>query len=118
MASTKEMSPISRKSISKLIVIQPSFRVVGQTHAEWQRFKQPENKRQIFGSALATIHLSLTFGFFKCLPQDICVMTSFDYNYQNAFRCSLCYADSVTHERFFIKEKILNTIACPKAFFW
>ena len=77
------MSPISRKSVSKLIVIQPSFRVVGQTHAEWQRFKQPENKRQIFGSVLATIHLSITFGFFKCLPQDICVMTSFDYNYQN-----------------------------------
>ena len=35
-------------------------------------------------------------------------MTSFDYNYQNAFRYNLCYADCVTHERFFTKEKILN----------
>ena len=33
ISSTKEMKPITRKSTSKL-VMQPSFRAVGQTHAE------------------------------------------------------------------------------------
>ena len=33
ISSTKEMNPITRKSTSKL-VMQPSFRAVGQTHAE------------------------------------------------------------------------------------
>ena len=42
------------------------------------------------------------------------IMASFDYTYQNAFRCNLC----VTHERFFTKGKILNTIACLKAFWY
>ena len=34
----KEMNPIARKSMSKLVT-QPSFRAVGQTHAEWQTFE-------------------------------------------------------------------------------
>ena len=38
-----------RKSMSKL-VMQPSFRAVGQTHAEWQTFEKPKNKRQMYGS--------------------------------------------------------------------
>ena len=38
-----------RKSVSKL-VMQPSFRAVGQTHVEWQTFEKPENKRQTYGS--------------------------------------------------------------------
>ena len=33
-----------------VIVIQPSFRAVGQTHAEWQTFEKPENERQMYGS--------------------------------------------------------------------
>ena len=37
------MNPITRKSVSEL-VMQPSFRAVGQTHAEWQTFEKPENK--------------------------------------------------------------------------
>ena len=37
ISSTKEM----RKSVSKL-VMQPSFRAVGQTHAEWQTFEKLE----------------------------------------------------------------------------
>ena len=41
------MNPITRKSMSKL-VMQPSFRAVGQTHAEWQTFEKPENKRQMY----------------------------------------------------------------------
>ena len=32
---TKEMNPITRKTVSKLLVTQPSFRAVDQTHAEW-----------------------------------------------------------------------------------
>ena len=44
------------------------------------------------------------------------MMTSFDYNYQDAFRYNLCYADF--YERFFSKEKIPNTIACLKAFWY
>ena len=40
----------------------------------------------------------------KVTTLEICTMTSFDYNYQNAFRCNLCSVDGVTHERFFIKE--------------
>ena len=35
--------------MSKL-VIQPSFRAVGQTHTEWQTLEKPENKRQMYGS--------------------------------------------------------------------
>ena len=35
--------------MSKL-VIQPRFRAVGQTHAEWQTFEKLENKRQMYGS--------------------------------------------------------------------
>ena len=50
ISSIKEMNPITRKSVSKLVT-QPSFRAVGQTHAEWQTFEKPENKRQImYGS--------------------------------------------------------------------
>ena len=40
-------------------------------------------------------------------------MTSFDYNYQNAFRCNLCFVDFV--ERFFKNEKILNAISLPQS---
>ena len=43
------MNPITRKSMSKLVT-QPGFRAVGQTHAEWQAFENPENKRQMYGS--------------------------------------------------------------------
>ena len=49
--------------MSKL-VMQPSFRAVGQTHAEWQTFEG-----HLSGTGrLTAIHLSLIFGFFKCLP--------------------------------------------------
>ena len=34
------------------------------------------------------------------LHKYICMMTSFNYNYQNAFRCNIC----VTHERFFASK--------------
>ena len=45
-------------------------------------------------------------------------MTSFDYNYQNAFRCNLCYAD-LCHARVILHtHKNLNTIACLKAFWY
>ena len=48
--------------MSKL-VIEPSVKKVGQTHAEWQTFENPENKRQMYGSKawvpLTAIHLSL-----------------------------------------------------------
>ena len=53
------MNPITRKSMSKL-VIQPSFRAVGQTHVEWQTFGKFENKRYIYGlGGLTAKHLSL-----------------------------------------------------------
>ena len=39
--------------------------------------------------------------------------TSFDYNYQNAFRCNLCFVDFV--ERFFKNETILNTFSLPQS---
>ena len=47
ISSTKEMNPITWKSISKL-AMKPSFRSVGQTHAEWQTFEKI--KRQMYGS--------------------------------------------------------------------
>ena len=40
ITSTKEMNPITRKSMSKA---KPSFRAVGQTHAEWQTFEKLKN---------------------------------------------------------------------------
>ena len=36
------MNPIARKGMSKFVT-QPSFRAVGQTHAEWQTFENHEN---------------------------------------------------------------------------
>ena len=47
--SAKEMNPIIRKNMLKL-VIQTSFIAVDQTHAEWQTFEKPENKRQMYDS--------------------------------------------------------------------
>ena len=45
------------------LVMQPSFRAVGQTHAEWQTFENLENKRQnVWQSGMGrmtTIHLCL-----------------------------------------------------------
>ena len=32
------------------LVTQPRFRKVGQTHATWQTFEKPNNKRQTYGS--------------------------------------------------------------------
>ena len=46
ISSTKEMNPITRKSMSKL-VMQPSFRAVGQTLVV--EFEKLENKRQMYG---------------------------------------------------------------------
>ena len=43
------------------LVIQPSFRAVGQTHAEWQTFEKPENKRQMYDSQAWVYHTFLLF---------------------------------------------------------
>ena len=45
----KQMNPITRKIMWKL-ALQPRFRAVGQTHANWQTFEKPENKRQMYSS--------------------------------------------------------------------
>ena len=42
------MNPIARRSMSTL-VIQPSFRALGQMQVKWQTFENPENKRQMYG---------------------------------------------------------------------
>ena len=44
--------PIMRKGMSKL-AMQPSFRAVGQTHAEWQTFEKLEYKREMYGSQVS-----------------------------------------------------------------
>ena len=46
------------------LVIQPSFRALGQMQVKWQTFEKSENKRQVHPS-LTTIHLSLIVRFFK-----------------------------------------------------
>ena len=38
-----------RKCMSKL-VIQPSFKAVGQKAVEWKTFENPQNKRQMYDS--------------------------------------------------------------------
>ena len=43
------MNPTKKKSMSTL-VIQPSFRALGQKQAKWQTFEKPENMRQMCGS--------------------------------------------------------------------
>ena len=43
------MNPIVRKSMSTLL-IQPSFRALGQVQVKWQTFENPEKKRQMYGS--------------------------------------------------------------------
>ena len=42
-------------------------------------------------------------------------MTSFDYNYQNAFRCKLCYAD-LCHTRVILhKRKNIEYSSLPQS---
>ena len=72
ISSIKEINPITRKSMAKLVT-QPSFRVVGQTHTEWQTFEKPKNNRQMYGGRLTTIHLSLISRLFKCLSFRVCL---------------------------------------------
>ena len=62
------------KSMSTL-VIQPSFRAVGQTQAKWQTFLKKLKIRDkcIVHPSLTTIHLSLIFRFFKCLRFRMCL---------------------------------------------
>ena len=63
ISSAKEMNPITRKGMSKL-VMQPSLRAVGHTHAEWQAFGKPETNVWQWGMGrLTTIHVSYFRGF-------------------------------------------------------
>ena len=72
----KQMKPIVRKSIPKLVV-QLRFRAVGEMQAKWQTFEKLENKTQMYGlGGLATMHLSLISRFFKCLPFHLCLAYS------------------------------------------
>ena len=82
ISSTKEMNPITRKTMSKLVT-QLSFRAVGQTHAEWQTFEKLENKRQMNGSQ------SLLLEFFKCLP-DCHTFVSYFRVSQSHHICTRC----------------------------
>ena len=50
------MNPIVRKSMSTL-VIQPSFRALGQMQVKWQTFEKAENKRQMYGSGSTQVPL-------------------------------------------------------------
>ena len=72
--TTKEMNPIMRKSVSKL-VMQPRFRAVGQTHVKWQTFEKPENKRQMYGSE-STRHKFLLFSGFSNVYHFACVWST------------------------------------------
>ena len=49
ISSKKWTNPITRKTMSKL-VIQPSFRAVGQEPAKWKTFEKTEDKRQMYDS--------------------------------------------------------------------
>ena len=75
--SSKEINPITRKSVSKL-VMQPSFRAVNRT--EWQTFEKLENKRQMYGSR----------AWVDWLPY-ICLLFSFFFNVYH-FACVCCTA--------------------------
>ena len=63
----------TRKSMLKLVE-QPSFRNVCHTHMECQTFEKSINNWQIGGQT--AIHLSLNFGFFKCLKFHMCLANS------------------------------------------
>ena len=70
------MNPITRKSMLKLVT-QPSFSAVGQTHAEWQTFEKPENKRpmpdcHIFVSIF--MYFSSSTQLYKCLTPSHCAV--------------------------------------------
>ena len=47
------MNPITRKSVSKLL-IRPIFKAVGQPHVEWQTFEKSENKKQMYYGSQAS----------------------------------------------------------------
>ena len=80
ISSTKEMSPITRKSMRELVT-QPSFRAVGQTHAKWQAFEKPENKR-LEWPLYRTVHLSLA--------SDVYVRALRDFARES---CWLCFCE-------------------------
>ena len=44
------MKPIVRQSILSTLVIQPSFRALGEMQVKWETFEKPENKRQMYGN--------------------------------------------------------------------
>ena len=48
--------------------MQPRFRAVGQTHAEWYTFVKPENKRQMYGTVSLPMPDCHIYWFFRCLP--------------------------------------------------
>ena len=76
-----KMSPIMRKSMSKL-VMQPSFRAVGQKAAEWQTFEKQENKRQMYSSGSCSFS---RMGSFVCFMKiNLCWLVA------AIFRIGLC----------------------------
>ena len=89
---TKEMNPITRKSMSKL-VMQPSFRAVGQTHTKWKTFEKPKNKRHMYGSRLTHARLPyvcLLFSGFSNVYYSAWLPTTVDWSYQdNRFELGL-----------------------------
>ena len=58
------MNPITRKCMLK-VVIQPSFRAVGQKHVEWQTFEKPENRRQMLVHPSLLPYIVSYFGLFR-----------------------------------------------------
>ena len=72
--------------------MQPSFRAVGQTHAEWQICEKLENKRQMYGSqASHAISLVYKIQFMLISSRHIFIRSILFVNYSKTLRSILIF---------------------------
>ena len=65
--------------------VQPSFRAVGQTHAEWQAFEKPENTRQMYGRRFISLVDEIQFMLINNRHICIRIITLVSFNQEALF---------------------------------
>ena len=65
--------------------VQPNFRAVGQTHAEWQAFEKPENTRQMYGRRFISLVDEIQFMLINNRHICIRIITLVSFNQEALF---------------------------------